>query len=120
MATSRSPASCCDVLCLQYSDVLNLILANPAGTKVETMQRLCGCVASPGVSAPLRVLKLGPAADGALADDFGVGTSAPHAGGLHAALAKAAAVLMRLSSAEHAVHEHEHTMSVPRLLRGHS
>ena len=34
------------------------------------MQRLCGCVGSPGVSAPLRVLKLGPAASGALADDF--------------------------------------------------
>jgi hypothetical protein len=36
----------------------------------ETMQRLCGCVGALSVSAPLRVLKLGPAADGALADDF--------------------------------------------------
>lgn len=36
----------------------------------EGLQLLCAAVAAPSVSAPLRVLKLGPASDGDLAEDF--------------------------------------------------
>lgn len=44
-----------------------------AGMSVASLQRLCACVAAPGVSAPLWVLKLGPPADSRL--DMGFVTS---------------------------------------------
>ena len=43
----------------------------------DALQRLCRCVGALNVSAPLRVLKLGPAADETLGDDFVAGHLLP-------------------------------------------
>lgn len=51
---------------LLSSSPLRMLCLQHTGMSVGSLQRLCACVAAPGVSAPLRVLKLGPPAGGRL------------------------------------------------------